>query len=214
MPSESRRAIVAALREPAGPGSALLPEAPHTAPLRRSKRLPITLGFSFPRCCAAPPAEMKFAHLIEINDPLNPLLDPLSRAQIWRGLVLRATTPTTFVPHLDRCTLLEQSGLHLVRELQFGDVILRDKVRFLPQQQVIYEVPAQEGIPPSRLTMTIEEPEPDVLFVRFEYENEVSAEQDAVNAMYDDFRRSAYKESDIDTIRVIRQLAEAGHLGS
>lgn len=157
---------------------------------------------------------MKFAHLIEINDPLNPLLDPLSRAQIWRGLVLRATAPTTFVAHLDRCTLLEQSGLHLVRELQYGDVVLQDKVRFLPQQQVIYEVPAQAGMPESKLTMTIEEPEEGQLFVRFEYENEASPAEDQVNAMYDDFRRSAYTESDIDTIRIIRQLAEDGRLGN
>lgn len=156
---------------------------------------------------------MKFAHLIEINDPLNPLLDPLSRAQLWRGLMLRASEPATFLPQLDRCTLLEQSGLHLERELQYGEVMLRDTVRFLPQQQVVYDVPAQQGMPRSRLTMTIEEPEPDVLFVRFEYEIESSPEEDAANAMYDDFRRSAYQESDIDTIRTIRALAEAGRLG-
>ena len=33
---------------------------------------------------------MKFEHLIEINDPLNPLIDTLSLEQVWRGLVLRA----------------------------------------------------------------------------------------------------------------------------
>lgn len=156
---------------------------------------------------------MKFAHLIEINDPLNPLIDPLSRSQLWRGLMLRATEPKTFVPQLDRCTLLEQSGLHLARELQYGDLVLRDNVRFLPQQQVVYDVPAQEGMPQSRLTMTIEEPESGVLFVRFEYENASTPEEDASNSMYDDYRRSAYQESDIDTIRTIRQLAEAGQLG-
>lgn len=157
---------------------------------------------------------MKFAHLIEINDPLNPLIEPLSRAQLWRGLMLRATDPEAFVPQLDRCTLLEQSGLHVARELQYGDLVLRDTVRFLPQQQVVYEVPAQKGMPASRLTMTIEEPQARILFVRFEYENDTSPEEDAANAMYDDFRRSAYEETDIDTIRVIRQLAEAGQLGA
>jgi hypothetical protein len=30
--------------------------------------------------------------------------------------------------------------------------------------------------------------------------------------MYDDFRRSAYQESDIDTIRVLRELASEGRL--
>lgn len=28
---------------------------------------------------------MKFEHLIEINDPLNPLIDTLSLEQVWRG---------------------------------------------------------------------------------------------------------------------------------
>jgi hypothetical protein len=30
--------------------------------------------------------------------------------------------------------------------------------------------------------------------------------------MYDDFKRSAYKEADIDTIRLLRQLAAEGKL--
>jgi hypothetical protein len=155
---------------------------------------------------------MKFAHLVAINDPLNPLLDPLTHQQLWRGLVLRATNPDAFVPHLDRCTLLAESELLLSRELQYGDVVVHDIVRFTPQRQVVYDVPAQQGIPQSRLTVSIEIPEPELLFVRFEYEDNATAEQDAANAFYDDFRRSAYLESDIDTIRTIREFAEAGRL--
>jgi hypothetical protein len=30
--------------------------------------------------------------------------------------------------------------------------------------------------------------------------------------MYDDFRRSAYQEADIDTVRILRELAAAGRL--
>src|SRR5690606_31895832 len=150
-----------------------------TQPIMRmtsiAARLPLHCRFpphTSLRQLAAAHAAMKFAHLIEINDPLNPLIEPLSRAQLWRGLMLRASEPESFQPQLDRCTLIEQSGLHLVRELQYGDLVLRDTVRFMPQHQVIYDVPAQKGMPASRLTMTIEEPEPDILFVRFEYEND------------------------------------------
>ncbi len=156
---------------------------------------------------------MKFAHLVEINDPLNPLLDPLSREQIWRGLVLRAETPKAFVPYLDRCHILEKGPLSLSRELHYGDLVVHDRVSFLPQEQVAYHVPPQKGIPESHLTMTIEEPEPEIFFVRFEYNDGASAEEDTANAFYDEFRRSAYQESDIDTIRMIRELAEAGKLG-
>jgi hypothetical protein len=61
--------------------------------------------------------------------------------------------------------------------------------------------------------MTIEEPEPDILFVRFVYDDGASAAEDSAEAFYNDFRRSAYKESDIDTIRTIREMAEGGRLG-
>jgi len=154
---------------------------------------------------------MKFAHLIEINDPLNPLIDRLSREQLWRGLVLRAETPMDFVPYLDQCHILERAELSMSRELRYGDLVVRDRVTFLPQYQVVYHVPAQNGIPESRLTMTIEEPEPEILFVRFEYDNGAE-EESAVEAFYNDFRRSAYKESDIDTVRMIREMAETGRL--
>lgn len=156
---------------------------------------------------------MKFAHLIEINDPLNPLIEHLSREQLWRGLMLRAEIPSDFVPYLDRFTILERTELSLTRELHYGDLVVRDRVTFRPQQQVVYDVPAQKDIPQSRLTMTIEEPEPDIFFVRFEYDDGASEAEDTAQAMYNDFRRSAYKESDIDTIRTIRELAEAGRLG-
>ena len=51
---------------------------------------------------------MKFSHLIQINDPLNPLIDPLSREQLWRGLVLRAENPLLFVMGLDRFEIVER----------------------------------------------------------------------------------------------------------
>jgi hypothetical protein len=156
---------------------------------------------------------MKFAHLVEINDPLTPWLDVLSRAQLWRGLVRRAEFPKEFIPWLDHCVISGKTDTRLSRVSHYGDLIVRDDVTFLPQQQVIYRVPAQKDIPASTLRMTIEEPEPGVLFVRFEYEAGASAEADTMDAFYNEFRRSAYQEADIDTIRTIRQMAEEGKLG-
>ena len=60
--------------------------------------------------------------------------------------------------------------------------------------------------------MTIEMPDEHSLWVRFQYDDGHDAATDAANAMYDDFRRSAYQESDIDTIRVLRELAAEGRL--
>ncbi|WP_019139916.1 SRPBCC family protein [Noviherbaspirillum massiliense] len=154
---------------------------------------------------------MKFAHLVEINDPLNPLISRLTREQLWRGLVARAESPQDFIPSLDRCLLHERTELTLARELHFGDLVVRDQVTFLPQHQVRYQVPKQKDISASSLTMTIEEPEPDIFFVRFEYDDGNEPVSSA-EAFYDEFRRSAYQEADIDTIRIIRQMAEEGLL--
>lgn len=154
---------------------------------------------------------MQFQHLIEINDPRNPMITPMTREQLWRGLVLRAETPKIFVPWLDQCNLLDRSGAVLSRELHYGTVVVRDHVTFLPQQQVRYEVPEQKDIPASSLVMTIEEPVAGSLFVRFAYDDGRSDAED-MDAFYSEFRRSAYQESDIDTIRVIRELVVQGRL--
>jgi len=107
---------------------------------------------------------------------------------------------------------LERSEVSLSRELQYGDVVVRDHVQFIPQRQVVYRVPQQKDIQASRLTMTIEEPETDIFFVRFEYEDDMNEAPESADAFYNEFRRSAYQESDLDTIRMIRQMAEEGRL--
>jgi len=153
---------------------------------------------------------MKFEHLIAINDPLNPLIEPLTRLQLWRGLVLRAESPKLFVPQLDECQLSERSADAVTRVLRYGELAIRDRVTYLPQLQVRYQIPQQKEISASSLTVTIEEPQPELLFVRFAYDDGASAAEDEANAMYDSFRRSAYQEADIDTIRLIRELAAEG----
>lgn len=155
---------------------------------------------------------MKFEHLIEINDPLNPLIDTISREQLWRGLVLRADTPKLFVPHLDECDIEQRTETSFRRRLRYGELVVEDVVILTPLHQVRYEVAAQKEISASSLTMTIEAPSEHTLFVRFRYDDGHDAATDAANAMYDEFKRSAYHEADIDTIRIVRELASAGRL--
>lgn len=155
---------------------------------------------------------MKFEHLIEINDPLNPLMDVLSLKQVWSGLVLRAESPKLFIPHLDECTISERKEFSFKRRQRYGELVIEDTVLLEPMHRVRFDVAAQHDISASSLTMTIESPEPDTLFVRFQYEDGHDAATDAANAMYDEFRRSAYKEADIDTIGMLRDLAAQGRL--
>lgn len=155
---------------------------------------------------------MKFNHLIQINDPLHPLVDPLTRAQLWRGLVLRAEQPGLFMAHLDDCKIFDKTADSLSRTLRYGTLTINDTVTFLPLLQVHYQVPAQGEIGASSMRMRIEEPEPEALFVRFEYDTDQAEDPAGEVAFYDEFRRSAYQEADIDTIAVIREMAAAGSL--
>jgi hypothetical protein len=155
---------------------------------------------------------MKFEHLIEVNDLLNPLMDTITHQQLWRGLVLRAESPKLFVPHLDEAEISDRTTAGFSRRLRYGDVVIEDNVVLHEPYVVRYNVPAQKDISASSLTMTIEMPQPERLYVRFQYDDGHDAATDAANAMYDDFRRSAYQESDLDTIRVLRELASQGRL--
>ena len=153
----------------------------------------------------------RYSHLVEINDLLNPLLDALTREQLWSGLVRRAEDPAQFVIGLDACRIVGRDGQSLRRELRFGSLVVRDRVSFEPLQSVCYDVDASEHFPASSLVMRIEEPQPEHLFVRFEYSDErpepQGEELEALQVL-----RSAYKAADIDTIRGIRRLAIDGKL--
>lgn len=157
---------------------------------------------------------MKFSHLIQINDPFNPLIEPLSREHLWRGLVLRAENPLLFVIGLDRFEILERGENALARVLHFGSLSLRDRVSFSPMTQVRYEIEAAEDSPAAGLVMTIEEPEPGQLFVRFNYETLPRGAMAPLDELYGSLAKQAYVEADIDTVSTIRRLAaEAGAPG-
>jgi hypothetical protein len=155
---------------------------------------------------------MKFEHLIEINDPLNPLMDTITREQLWRGLVLRAEDPKRFVPHLDECTISERDNGSFMRRLRYGELVIDDRVVLTPLQEVRYEVPAQGEIAQSSLSMSIETPGEGMLLVRFRYDDGNPSATDETGKMYEDFKKSAYHEADIDTVKIVRQLAADGKL--
>jgi hypothetical protein len=152
---------------------------------------------------------MNFEHLIEINAPGNMLVEPLSRNQLWQGLVLRAETPELSVIGLDACVMLERRIDYLRRELRFGRLRIHDEVFFTPMQEVRYEVMAGADFPASRLIMRIEEPSPEHLFVRFLY----SRVEEDLEEMVSDHLKQAYIKTDTDTVAVIRELAKLGKLG-
>lgn len=155
---------------------------------------------------------MKFQHLLEVNNSLDAQVFKISASQLWCGLVLRAREPTLFLPHMDECLLHDVSALELRRSLRYGELTIKDRVILTPHEQVRYLVTAQQDMPASSLCMTIVLTPSETLSVRFEYDDGHNEAQDRINAPYNDFRRSAYLDADINTVEIIRQLAAQGRL--
>lgn len=154
---------------------------------------------------------MRFEHLIEINDPLNPFIEPLSRQQVWDGLMYRVDEPTVFLPGLDRCVILSRSAERIERELHFGQACIRDTVTFALHEWVCFESAANAEHAGGKLTISLGQPEAGRLFLRFTYETTLPdgiAPGEFVQVS--EFVKSAYRESDVDTVRIIRMIAANG----
>ncbi len=160
---------------------------------------------------------MRFEHLVQINDPLQPLLPEVSRAQLWRGLVRRAEHPTEFVLGLSGATIDERTDrggvMQLARTLDFGSFTVHDQVRLTADSVCVTDVEASAAYPASRLTIRIEEPAPGSLFLRFTYEAEDRPQDNGLDTLTRQLREQAYRSADIDTVWRIRDLAERGELG-
>jgi hypothetical protein len=73
--------------------------------------------------------------------PVNPEGETkLSRAQAWRGLVLKARDARQFLPPnlCTRCDVVEESASHLVREATIGGIDLREIIAFEPGAKVTF----------------------------------------------------------------------------
>ena len=154
---------------------------------------------------------MKFEHLIEINDPLDPFVDALTPDQLWHGLLKFVEQPTEFVLGLDRCRVTARGDNWLDRELHYGTVKVIDRVLLEPPQQVRYTTKPSAQLPAGTLTITIEAPDAVRLFMRFIYETFPQGHQVAP-AEYQGVMKQAYRDAGIDIIKQIRDYAAAGEL--
>lgn len=154
---------------------------------------------------------LRYEHLVQINDPLFPLADPLSREQVWRGLVHRAYAPENFVLGLDASAVEElpaqSADKRLARTLDFGAFEVRDVITLHEQRAMVTDVAAGPGWPRSRLTISIEEPETDQLFLRFLYEWDEPDASSELDSMTLAIRERAYFAADLDTVAKIRALS-------
>lgn len=73
--------------------------------------------------------------------PVNPEgASPLTRAQAWAGLVLKARDAREFLPPdlCTRCEVVEESPTHIVRDATIGGNDLREIIAFEPEYKVSF----------------------------------------------------------------------------
>jgi len=158
------------------------------------------------RGVAYPKPAMKFEHLVEVNDFLNPLMESLSREALWAGLLRSAERPRDFLPNLDEALIVGRDAGRLDRELHFGSTVIRDHVRLKPLEEIEIRSEATPSIPAASRVIRIEEPAPGELFVRFLYERFPQGHP-PVAEEYAVALRNAWLQADRDLIARIRYLA-------
>jgi hypothetical protein len=99
--------------------------------------------------------------------PVNPEGEiPLTRAQAWSGLVLKARARAFLPPGLcTRCDVVEESATHIVREATIGGNDLREIIVFEPERKVSFFQASgpREGV----IVNELFEDETGVLYLKF-----------------------------------------------
>lgn len=153
---------------------------------------------------------MRYEHLVAVNDPSNPAYFSVSREQLWSGLLLRVEQPQLLIPNVESVAFLEKTAEYALREMQLGVLLVRDAIRLLPASAIHFVTEPGERHRGGQLALTIEEPEPESLFVRFSYETPLS--EDPEDSQYEDYLKEMWRQVDVEFIRLIRSLAESGRL--
>lgn len=152
---------------------------------------------------------LRHEHIVRINDPENIVSPWLTREQLWRGLHHTVVIPQVLDQSIDAAEVLEIAPGRLRREIHRGACCLADEVEFTPNDSLTIRADAAGSFAGSSLTMRIEEPAPEALFVRFTYE--VCGLADVRDEEEDHARRCAYHASDIERIRQVRRFSAGLH---
>lgn len=153
---------------------------------------------------------MHYEHIVAVNDLGNPQTLVLSRAQLWQGLMLRAESPQLFNPHIESVTILERTATVLLREVNFGNMLVRERIHLQEGVSLQHDTEPGANHAGGKLLVSIEEPDPDCLFVRFAYDT--PAPQDAEVEQLVGYLQEMWRQMDVECIRTIRELAQAGSL--
>ncbi len=155
---------------------------------------------------------MEFEHIITVNDANEPLVTPMSRYQLWRGLMKRITDPMRFNEAMDEATVDDITTTHWTRKLRFGSLVVHDRVTADPMDAIVSEVEWPPTVAGSRMTMRIEEPAVGTMIVRFVYRNTHADAGASLEPAQRKALEAAYLHLDIDAIALVRRMVASGEI--
>jgi hypothetical protein len=149
--------------------------------------------------------------------PVNPDGEvPLTRAQAWNGLVLKARDAREFLPPnlCTRCAVVEESATHIVRDATIGGADLREIIAFEPGHKVSFFQASgpREGV----IVNELFEDETGTLYLKFYCYTGLRGkvpggpEEQAEQAWMDS--EKGYKTALLSTLKRTRELVAAGRL--
>jgi len=148
---------------------------------------------------------LRHEHLIRINDPSDTGRRWLTRTQLWNGLLRTILEPQILDESIDSASVEEIAPGRLRRRIQRGALILADEVEVLDEDALRIVADSAGAFAGSCMTMQIEEPDREILFVRFTYE--IYGLPEIRNEEEDNARCSAYRVFDTERIRQVRMYA-------
>ena len=77
------------------------------------------------------------ANSVQVNPPEESV--PLTREDVWRGLVLKAENALPFVPAMTVCEVKEQTDTFIVREIEFRGQRFGERITFDPGNSVRFD---------------------------------------------------------------------------
>lgn len=154
---------------------------------------------------------LEFAHIIQINDPEQPQIPPMTRQQLWDGLVFRSKYPEHFNPTISS-TIEEYTDDGFIRRLTFGAGHLHDRVILVDQEEIRTTPVDEQQTLFAQSTTRIEEPVPGYLFVRFSYRRDAPPASDGIDVA--EYLKAAYVENDREAVSLLRKFALEGLPGA
>src|SRR5690349_10012525 len=105
-------------------------------------------------------------HIVRINDPANVAGAWLTREQLWAGLQHTVLAPELVDESIDSASIEEIGPCRLRREIRRGRCATSDEVELVRNESLQIRADAASTFAGSTLTIRIEEPAPQMLFVR------------------------------------------------